>query len=354
MYAYKELVRDVLAQGDVRVTRAVDPATGKQLRAAALFGRAINHDLRGGESFPLITEKKVFWRGVVEELLWFLRGETNIASLREKGVNIWNEWAYDPEQAWGGRKTPLYEGEKAGDVGPVYGFQWRKWPAPHPSAIGHEEVMDLAGKVHTDPPDAYFIPTSTRPIDQLARVIDTLRTNPSDRRMLVTAWNPADIDKMGLPPCHYAFQFGVRAGHVRGCNASENGLPGETKFDLLCNCASLTGRPPVRPRLDLLVHMRSADVFLGVPFNIASYGALLMMVAHVVGYEAGILTFTFGDVHLYENHVAQAKELIGRSGRPLPRLSFRRPVASIDDFTFEDFTLDGYDPHPAIKAPVGV
>lgn len=335
MRGYRDLVARALQVGDVRTTRAVDPKTGIHVRAAAIFGETFHHDLLGGLSFPLMTEKRIFWRGVVEELLWIIRGETNINSLREKGVNIWNEWAYDPEQKFGGRTKPLHDDEQPGDVGPTYGFQWRSWPAPQPLTMMDNNDLFVSDDVYDTASNGGEF---TTPIDQLAKVIHTLRTNPNDRRMLVTAWNPADTERVGLPPCHYAFQFGVMATREEA---------GSTVFD----------SPPVQPGprlLNLIVHMRSADIFLGVPFNIASYAALLMMVAHVTGMIAGRLTMTFGDLHLYENHVEQAMTLLQRPTRPLPSLAFKREITSIDDFTFEDFVLEGYDPHPAISAPVAV
>jgi len=223
--------------------------------------------------FPLVTTKKVHLRSVIVELLWFLNGSTNVRWLQERGVTIWNEWA-----------------DAQGELGPVYGHQWRSWPAP-----------------------------DGRHIDQIAAVVRSLRDSPDSRRHIVSAWNVADVGDMALPPCHTMFQFYVADG-----------------------------------RLSCQLYQRSADVFLGVPFNIASYALLTQLMAQVVGLEPGDFVHTLGDAHLYSNHLEQARLQLTRTPRPLPMLSVRSGVADIDDFVYEDFTVLGYDPYPAIKAPIAV
>lgn len=225
------------------------------------------------EGFPLVTTKKVHLKSIIHELLWFLKGETNTRYLRENGVTIWDEWA-----------TP------EGELGPVYGAQWRSWRA-----------------------------ADGRTIDQISAVIDQIRTNPNSRRLIVNAWNVGELEKMKLPPCHMFFQFYVSDG-----------------------------------RLSCQLYQRSADVFLGVPFNIASYALLTQMVAQVTGLGVGEFIHTLGDAHLYVNHLEQAKTQLSREFRPLPRMILNRDVHSIFDFKYEDFRLEGYDPHPAIRAPVAV
>src|SRR5581483_2969737 len=228
-------------------------------------------DLAAG--FPCVTTKRLHLKSIVHELLWFLRGDTNVAYLRENGVTIWDEWA-----------------DARGELGPVYGHQWRSWPARDGGAI-----------------------------DQIAAVERQIRTNPDSRRLIVSAWNVADLDRMALPPCHCLFQFYV-----------------------------------ARRRLSCQLYQRSADVFLGVPFNVASYALLTHMMAAVTGLEPGDFIHTFGDAHLYRNHLAQAREQLARAPRRLPRMVLRRTPSSIFDFRYEDFELVGYDPHPHIAAPVAV
>ena len=264
MKQYLDLVQHILDSGIDKGDR-----TGTGTRSC--FGYQMRFDLRDG--FPALTTKKLHMRSIIYELLWFLRGETNVRYLRDNGVSIWEGWA-----------------DENGDLGPVYGYQWRHWRTP----AGTE-------------------------VDQIAGVIEQIKTNPDSRRHIVTAWNPADVDKMALPPCHAMFQFYVCKG-----------------------------------RLSCQLYQRSADVFLGVPFNIASYALLTMMVAQVCDLEPGEFVHSFGDVHLYSNHFEQAREQLGRQPRPLPRMRLNPEVASIFDFDYEDFTLEAYDPHPHIKAPISV
>jgi thymidylate synthase len=269
MQQYLELVRDILDHGTPKSDRT---GTG----TLSLFGRQLRFDL--GAGFPLVTTKKVHLRSIIIELLWFLRGDTNIRYLNENKVTIWDEWA-----------------DANGELGPVYGYQWRSWPAPN-------------GDQHDD-----------KSIDQISQVIDQIKRNPDSRRHIVSAWNVADIDRMALAPCHALFQFYVANG-----------------------------------KLSCQLYQRSADVFLGVPFNIASYALLTMMVAQVCKLAPGDFIHTFGDVHLYSNHLDQAREQLTRDPRPLPTMMLNPSVTSILDFQFSDFTLANYDPHPSIKAPIAV
>ena len=264
MKAYLDLMRHVLEHGHRKSDRT---GTG----TLSIFGWQMRFDLAAG--FPLLTTKKVHFKSVAYELLWFLKGDTNVRWLQEHGVSIWDEWA-----------------DASGELGPVYGSQWRSWPSPDGSAI-----------------------------DQIAQVVDSIRTRPDSRRHIVTAWNPAEIDRMKLPPCHVLFQFYVAEG-----------------------------------RLSCQMYQRSADVFLGVPFNIASYALLTLMMAQVCGLRPGEFVHTLGDAHLYLNHLEQAKEQLTRAPRALPRLRLDSAPKDIVGFRFEDFTLEGYDPHPAIKAPIAV
>ncbi|OYP36724.1 thymidylate synthase [Rhodopirellula sp. MGV] len=264
MLQYLRLLEDILESGSDRGDR-----TGVGTRS--LFGRQMTFNLE--EGFPLLTTKKLHLRSIIFELLWFLRGDTNIAWLNENGVRIWDEWA-----------------DENGDLGPVYGHQWRSWPAPDGQTI-----------------------------DQIAWVENEIRNNPLSRRLIVSAWNVSEVNRMALPPCHTLFQFYV----------ADN-------------------------RLSCQLYQRSADVFLGVPFNIASYALLTLMMAKVTGLQPGTFVHTFGDVHLYQNHFDQAREQLTREPKPLPKLVISRTPESIDDFRFEDFEVIDYHPHPHIKAPVAV
>ncbi len=264
MRSYLDLMDQVLRRGAEKRDRT---GTG----TLSIFGAQLRFDLADG--FPLLTTKKLHLKSIVHELLWFLQGATNIRYLQDHGVTIWNEWA-----------------DADGELGPVYGYQWRSWPAP-----------------------------DGRHIDQLTNVIAEIRRNPDSRRLLVSAWNVADLDSMALMPCHAFFQFYVAEG-----------------------------------RLSCQMYQRSADVFLGVPFNIASYALLTLMVAQVCDLEPGELVHTFGDTHLYLNHLDQAREQLTREPRPLPRMRLNPDSRDLFGFRFEDFTLEAYDPHPAIKAPIAV
>ena len=273
MQQYLELMRHVLENG---VPKADRTGTGTR----SIFGWQMRFDLAAG--FPLLTTKKLHFRSIVHELLWFLRGDTNIRYLQRNGVRIWDEWA-----------------DESGDLGPVYGRQWRHWQ----TADGRE-------------------------IDQIAQLVDRLKRDPDSRRHLVTAWNPADVERMALPPCHAFFQFYVAPA------ATDDG--------------------DRRAKLSCQLYQRSADVFLGVPFNIASYALLTLMVAQVCGYRPGDFVHTFGDAHLYSNHFEQARRQLARETRRLPTIRLNPEVDDLFSFRFEDFTLEGYDPHPHIAAPVAV
>jgi thymidylate synthase len=264
MQNYLDLMQRVLDEGKKKEDRT---GTG----TISCFGAQLRFDLSKG--FPLVTTKKVHMKSIVHELLWFLRGETNVKSLQDVGVSIWNEWA-----------------DERGDLGPVYGAQWRSWPA-----------------------------ADGRTIDQISHVIDQIKKTPDSRRLIVSAWNVGEIDRMALAPCHTLFQFYVADG-----------------------------------ALSCQLYQRSADLFLGVPFNIASYALLTHMVAQVTGLRPGDFVHTFGDVHLYTNHLEQAALQLSRAPRALPQLKMNPEVKGIFDFKYEDFVIEGYDPHPAIKAPVAI
>jgi thymidylate synthase len=264
MHQYLDLLRLALETGTEKHDR-----TGTGTRS--IFGHQMRFDL--GAGFPMVTTKKLHLKSIVYELLWFLRGETNVRWLQSHGVTIWDEWA-----------------DANGELGPVYGYQWRSWPRERDGTI-----------------------------DQISNLIADIKRNPDSRRLIVTAWNPADIPKMALPPCHCLFQFYVANG-----------------------------------KLSCQLYQRSADIFLGVPFNIASYALLTLMVAQVTGLKPGEFVHSFGDAHLYLNHIEQAKEQLARSPLPLPAMRLNPDVKDIFDFQYEDFTLENYQAHPAIKAPIAV
>ena len=264
MRSYLELMRHIREQGTPKADRT---GTG----TLSIFGAQLRFDLNQG--FPLLTTKKVHLKSIIHELLWFLSGDTNTKYLKDNGVTIWDEWANDK-----------------GDLGPVYGYQWRSWPTPNGSHV-----------------------------DQITNVIKEIQENPNSRRLIVSAWNVGEIDKMALAPCHAFFQFYVADG-----------------------------------KLSCQLYQRSADLFLGVPFNIASYALLNMMVAHVCGLQVGDFVHTFGDCHLYMNHVEQADEQLSRAPRALPKMKLNTKIRNILEFSYEDFELESYDPHPLIKAPVAI
>ena len=264
MKQYLDLMRHVREHGVCKGDRT---GTG----TLSVFGYQMRFDLADG--FPAVTTKSLHLRSVIHELLWFLKGSTNVAWLNANGVTIWDEWA-----------------DERGELGPIYGAQWRSWPTGDDGSV-----------------------------DQIAQVVESIRRDPDSRRHIVSAWNVAEIDRMALPPCHLLFQFHAAGG-----------------------------------RLSCQLYQRSADVFLGVPFNIASYALLTMMVAQVTGFEPGELVHTLGDAHLYLNHLDQADTQLGREPRPLPRMKLNPDVGSISDFVYDDFQLVGYEHHPAIKAPVAV
>lgn len=289
----------------------------------SVFGYQMRFNLQ--EGFPLLTTKKLFTKAIIYELLWILRGETNIKYLVDNGVHIWDEWA-----------------DEDGDLGPVYGHQWRSWRG--------------AGESYTDSDTL----NSTVVIDQIANVIHSLRTNPDSRRLMVSAWNPADIESMKLPPCHALFQFYTRELTLdqRWDWARENlapeKLPDETSLSYESAADTFDGHRVPRRYLDCQLYQRSCDTFLGVPFNIASYAMLTHMIAQVVGMLPGEFIWTGGDVHLYLNHLEQVDLQLSREPRPAPQLHLNAEVQNIDDFVYEDFGFARYDPHPAIAAPVSV
>lgn len=264
MKQYLDLLNHVLENGTIKGDRT---GTG----TISTFGYQMRFDL--AEGFPLLTTKKVHLKSIIHELLWFISGDTNVKYLQDNGVRIWNEWA-----------------DEEGNLGPVYGKQWRRWEGANGTVV-----------------------------DQLAEVVEQIKTNPNSRRLIVNAWNVGELDQMALPPCHLLFQFYVNDG-----------------------------------KLSCMLYQRSADIFLGVPFNIASYALLTMMIAQVTGLELGEFVHTLGDAHIYQNHLEQVKTQLERDIRPLPTMKLNQEVKSIFDFKYEDFTLEGYDPHPLLKGVVAV
>jgi thymidylate synthase len=277
--AYLDLLQDVLDHGVDKRDR-----TGTGTRS--VFGRQLRFNLAGDSrsglaGFPLLTTKRVHTKSIIHELLWFVAGDSNVRTLQEKGVTIWDEWA-----------------DESGELGPVYGAQWRRWRAAPPSGSSSTEPVE---------------------IDQLDSLVEQIRSNPNSRRLVLSAWNVGELDAMKLPPCHLLFQFNVSEGRL--------------------NCA---------------MTMRSCDVFLGLPFNIASYALLTMMIAQVTDLEPGELIVSLGDTHVYQNHFEQARLQLEREPRPLPTMHLNPAVKSLFDFSFDDFNLEGYDPHPRISAPIAV
>ena len=293
MQQYHDLLRHVLANGVKKEDRT---GTG----TISVFGYQMRFDLQ--EGFPLVTTKKVHLKSVIHELLWFLKGATNIEYLCQNGVRIWDDWpyaAYQKSDAFAGETIREFAAKVAadhdfamkwGNLGPVYGYQWRNWPAP-----------------------------DGRHVDQIKQILDQIKNNSDSRRIIVSAWNPGQIGEMALPPCHAFFQFYVADG-----------------------------------KLSCQLYQRSADIFLGVPFNIASYALLVMMIAQVTGLELGDFVHTFGDAHIYLNHMEQVNEQLSRDFRPLPQMKLNPNITNLLDFRYDDFELVGYDPHPTIKAPVAV
>jgi thymidylate synthase len=311
---YLRLLNEILQDGTDRSDR-----TGTGTRS--LFGRQFRFNLQ--EGFPLLTTKKVFLKGIIHELLWFLRGSTNARELEDLGVNIWKEWG-DPETR---------------ELGPVYGKQWRSWDTfaqISPGGLGLET-------------DAHYV--KGRNIDQITDLVTRLKADPNSRRHLVVAWNPGEVDQMALPPCHCLFQFYVRPLTVDQ-RAKMVGL-GLVRGTPEAQHAALDEAGAPRNALDCQLYQRSADVFLGVPFNIASYSLLTMMLAQQCGYVPGEFIHTFGDVHLYHNHFDQANEQLARQPKAPPIMTIKA-APDIFSYRFEDFELSEYDPHPAIKAPVAV
>jgi thymidylate synthase len=293
MQQYHDLLRHVLANGVKKEDRT---GTG----TISVFGYQMRFNLQ--EGFPLVTTKKVHTKSIIHELLWFLKGETNIEYLCQNGVRIWDDWpyaAYQKSDAFAGETIREFAAKVAedhdfamkwGNLGPVYGYQWRNWPTPNGEHV-----------------------------DQIKQIIHQIQNNPDSRRIIVNAWNPGQIGEMALPPCHAFFQFYVADG-----------------------------------KLSCQLYQRSADIFLGVPFNIASYALLVMMIAQVTGLELGDFVHTFGDAHIYLNHMDQVNEQLSRDFRPLPQMKLNPNITNLLDFTYDDFELVGYDPHPTIKAPVAV
>jgi thymidylate synthase len=293
MKQYHDLLRHVLANGIKKEDRT---GTG----TISVFGYQMRFNLQDG--FPLVTTKKVHLKSVIHELLWFLKGETNIEYLCQNGVRIWDDWpyaAYQKSDSFAGETIREFAAKVAedhdfamkwGNLGPIYGYQWRNWPTPHGEHI-----------------------------DQIQQIIHQIQNNPDSRRIIVSAWNPGQIGEMALPPCHAFFQFYVAEG-----------------------------------KLSCQLYQRSADIFLGVPFNIASYALLVMMIAQVTDLELGDFVHTFGDAHIYLNHMEQVEEQLSRDFRPLPQMKLNPNITNLLDFTYDDFELAGYDPHPTIKAPVAV
>jgi thymidylate synthase len=330
MKQYHDLMRHVLSNGTFKADRT---GTGTK----SIFGYQMRFNLQDG--FPLVTTKKLHLKSIVHELIWFLSGQTNIEYLKQNGVSIWDEWA-----------------DENGELGPIYGYQWRSWPGNIVAVRDNGtqyEVRDNEGwQLITE-----GTPVEHESIDQIAEVVNQLKTNPDSRRLIVSAWNVADIPRMKLPPCHALFQFYTRELTSKERHHWYNTHEIKTKASLhhvphTHEWYDFYGVP--RRALDCQLYQRSADIFLGVPFNIASYALLTHMIAHQVGMAAGEFIWTGGDCHLYSNHMEQVELQLSRQERPLPKLVIKRKPDSIFDYKFEDFEIVGYDPHPAIKAQVAV
>ena len=303
MKQYLDLLQHVLDHGTERLDRTGTGTVG-------VFGYQMRFDL--SEGFPCLTTKKLHLRSIIHELLWFLRGDTNIKYLKDNGVSIWDEWA-----------------DENGNLGPVYGSQWRSWPDGHGGTI-----------------------------DQIANVVKEIKENPYSRRLMVTAWNPAEIEEMALPPCHCLFQFYVEPAAPQVDKLEVDKLISPDGDGVTGHPINLSTYQPInhesRGRLSCQLYQRSADIFLGVPFNIASYALLTMMMAQVCGLEPGEFVHTFGDAHIYKNHLDQVRLQLSREPRPLPTMRINPEVKDIFGFRYEDFTLENYDPHPHIKGEVSV
>ena len=344
MKQYQDLMAEVFAKGTPKKDRT---GTG----TLSIFGHQMRFNLQ--EGFPLVTTKRCHLRSIIHELLWFLKGDTNIQYLKDNGVTIWDEWA-----------------DKNGDLGPVYGKQWRTWTAHDEVHTGNKKIiaeMEEDGWEEAGYREASML--LTKDIDQIAKVMDQLKNDPDNRRIIVSAWNVADLDDMALAPCHAFFQFYTREMDFEERESWFFDNHDQTKFNYFIselNSRNLDREAYEGERYQYIIensperilscqlYQRSADVFLGVPFNIASYALLIHMFAQQANMAVGDFVWTGGDVHLYSNHLEQARTQLGRSPRQLPKLIIKRKPDSIFDYKFEDFDIEGYDPHPAIKAPVAI
>lgn len=337
MKQYQDLMAEVFAKGTPKKDRT---GTG----TLSIFGHQMRFNLQ--EGFPLVTTKRCHLRSIIHELLWFLKGDTNIQYLKDNGVTIWDEWA-----------------DKNGDLGPVYGKQWRAWTAHDEVHTGNKKIiaeMEEDGWEEAGYREASML--LTKDIDQIAKVMDQLKNDPDNRRIIVSAWNVADLDDMALAPCHAFFQFYTREmsldERVQWAEENDNELWSDyihaTFVDENTRLGWLDKAGVPTRKLSCQLYQRSCDIFLGLPFNIASYALLIHMFAQQANMVVGDFVWTGGDVHLYSNHLEQARTQLGRTPRALPKLIIKRKPDSIFDYKFEDFDIEGYDPHPAIKAPVAI
>lgn len=337
MKQYQDLMTEVFAKGTPKKDRT---GTG----TLSIFGHQMRFNLQ--EGFPLVTTKRCHLRSIIHELLWFLKGDTNIQYLKDNGVTIWDEWA-----------------DKNGDLGPVYGKQWRAWTAHDEVHTGNKKIiaeMEEDGWEEAGYREASML--LTKDIDQIAKVMDQLKNDPDNRRIIVSAWNVADLDDMALAPCHAFFQFYTREmsldERVQWAEENDNELWSDyihaTFVDENTRLGWLDKAGVPTRKLSCQLYQRSCDIFLGLPFNIASYALLIHMFAQQANMVVGDFVWTGGDVHLYSNHLEQARTQLGRTPRALPKLIIKRKPDSIFDYKFEDFDIEGYDPHPAIKAPVAI